>query len=84
MLVAFLDDLYLMKTRDRASGSQDAAVSTAERLAASPGTWEEREFTASYSNTEGQPPDVWRGDRPLAEHGLLVLGSAPPRVPTTR
>ena len=79
-LLAFLDDLYVLTTRERARAARDTVVGIVETecgIASNEGK------TRAHSCAGGPPPpgvaelgaDVWRGDKPLEERGLVVLGT---------
>ena len=79
-LLAFLDDLYVLTTRERARAARDTVVGIVE---AECGIASNEGKTRVYSSAGGPPPpgvaelgsDVWRGDKPLEERGLVVLGT---------
>jgi len=79
-LLAFLDDLYILTTRERASEARDTVVQAVQEgcgIASNEGK------TRVYSHAGGAPPpgiaelgaDVWRGNKPSSERGLKVLGT---------
>ena len=79
-LLAFLDDLYVLTTRERARAARDTVVGIVETecgIASNEGK------TRAHSCAGGPPPpgvaelgaDAWRGDKPLEERGLVVLGT---------
>ncbi|CAE7857292.1 ccdc135 [Symbiodinium microadriaticum] len=80
-LMAFLDDLYIVLLDPaRAREAIDVVTGCVE---AHTGIAANRGKTRGF-NFEGGPapprvaelgPDVWRGDKPLAEHGFIALGS---------
>ena len=71
-LLAFLDDLYVLTTRERARAARDTVVGIVE---AECGIASNEGKTKVYSSAGGPPPpgvaelgsDVWRGDKPLKE-----------------
>ena len=79
-LLAFLDDLYVLTTRDRAREARDTVVQAVQEgcgIASNEGK------TRVYSHAGGEPPpgiaelgaDVWRGNKRSSECGLKVLGT---------
>ena len=79
-LMAFLDDLYVVTVPERARAALDSttgAVGTHCGIAPNLGK------TRVYATAEGPPPSgiselgeaVWRGNKPPAERGVIVLGT---------
>ena len=79
-LMAFLDDLYVVTVPERARAALDSttgAVATHCGIAPNLGK------TRVYATAEGPPPPgiselgeaVWRGNKPPAERGVVVLGT---------
>eukprot|EP00439_Symbiodinium_sp_Y106_P083243 s600_g23.t1 len=79
-LLAFLDDLYVLTTRERAREARDTVVQAVQEgcgIASNDGK------TRVYSHAGGEPSpgiaelgdDVWRGNKPSSERGLKVLGT---------
>ena len=79
-LLAFLDDLYVLTTRERAREARDTVVQAVQEgcgIASNEGK------TRVYSHAGGEPPpgiaelgaDVWRGNKRSSERGLKVLGT---------
>ena len=79
-LPAFLDDLYVLTTRERAREARDTVVQAVQEgcgIASNDGK------TRVYSHAGGEPSpgiaelgdDVWRGNKPSSERGLKVLGT---------
>ena len=80
LLVAFLDDIYLVTTPARASAAFDVvrqALRDHAGIEADLGkcrVWN-RQGGPAPPGVEALGPEVWRGDEPLHERGLKVLGA---------
>ena len=75
-LVAFLDDLYVVTTRERARG-HDTVVHAVERecgIASNVGKFKTRVFFPNRRTPPELGPDACRGDRPAPQRGIIVLG----------
>ena len=79
-LLAFLDDLYVLTTRERALEARDTVVQAVQEgcgIASNEGR------TRVYNHAGGEPPseiaelgaDVWRGNKRSSERGVKVLGT---------
>ena len=80
-VVAFLDDLYVKTTRERAKAAFDAVAAAVEAHA---GVKTNLGKLRAWSRAGGPPPpgfdeppyaDAWTADRPAAENGLRILGT---------
>ena len=80
-VVAFLDDLYVKTTRDRAKAAFDAVTEAVEDHA---GVKTNLGKLRAWSRAGGPPPPgfdaapylgAWTADRPAAENGLRILGT---------
>ena len=79
-LMAFLDDLYLVTVPDRCRGSLDAVThSVAEGCGIASNLGKTRVIRAIAGAAPPRVaelgPDVWRGDKPPNQRGMVVLGS---------
>ena len=79
-LGAYLDDVYLVTTRDRAREAFDTVTSAMKRLAGVDANlgkcraWSAAGGDAPHGMAE-LGPEVWRCTRPANENGLVILGS---------
>ena len=79
-LLAFLDDLYVVTVPSRARASLDGVTSTVDEGCGIASNLGKTHAIGAFAG--GAPPgiaelgaEVWRGDRPPHERGMIVLGS---------